>query len=171
MKTYLPLIAVFASTFAYAQLADSTGAGRLHMSPPIASEGGSCNTSEVKSDANGNILYCQSGIWKPTKDTGGKGMSGIWSKYKGMSASCVTYAGGYNGTYKASVSFDGQLTLSVVNTQGKVVVQCQNVPTCSIGTTTVSINSYGVFGSHTSYTGDEGGTSQNSQCSQYFPAF
>lgn len=113
------------------------------------------------------LLDCQSGVWKPTQDSGGKGMSGIWSKYKGMTASCVTYVGVYKGTFRASVSNDGQLTLSVINTQGKVIAHCQNVPTCTNKATTVSINAYGVFGSHTPNTGD----GQNSQCSQYFPVY
>jgi len=63
----IALTTVFFSQVTFAQIADSTGPGRLLVTPPIASEGGPCNTNDVRSDANGNILYCQSGIWKPSQ--------------------------------------------------------------------------------------------------------
>lgn len=97
-------------------------------------------------------------------------MSGIWSNYRGMTASCKTLAGGYYGTYTASVSADGQLTLSVVNTQGKVQALCRNIPVCdNNGGITVSFNTYGVYGKYVA--SDYDGYTQSFVCSQNFPAF
>jgi hypothetical protein len=98
-------------------------------------------------------------------------MSGIWSNYRGMSASCFTRAGAYNGTYSATVSTDGELTLSVVDTQGRTGWLCKNVPFCGTQESYVSFNTYGVTGYYLASTGDEGGASTVFSCSQNFPAF
>ena len=98
-------------------------------------------------------------------------MSGIWSNYKGMTASCVTYSGGYNATYSATVSADGELTLSIVNTRGVTQALCKNVPFCGLATAYVSFNTYGVTGYYLSSSNDDGGATQAFTCNQNFPAF
>lgn len=98
-------------------------------------------------------------------------MSGIWSNYKGMTASCYTMAGAYNGTYTASVSTTGQLTLSIVNTRGITQALCTNIPFCGGPNFYVSFNTYGVTGYYLGSTNDDGGATQAFTCSQNFPAF
>lgn len=155
-----------------------TAAGRvktgefLDLDGPIQVEGTPCEKRGLAaSDAGGLLLSCQSGRWKLAQGSGGKGMSGIWSNYRGMSASCFTRAGAYNGTYSATVSIDGELTLSVVDTQGRTGWLCKNVPFCGTPESYVSFNTYGVTGYYLASTNDEGGASTAFSCGQNFPAF
>ena len=159
-----------------------TAAGRvktgefLDLDGPIQVEGTPCEKEGlVARGVGGLLLSCQSGpngiTWQKAQGSDGKGMSGIWSNYKGMTASCLTLAGGDNGTYSASVSTDGQLTLSIVDTRGQRLALCTNVPYCGGQNQYVSFNTYGVTGYYLSSTNDDGGASQAFTCSQNFPAF
>lgn len=155
-----------------------TAAGRvktgefLDLDGPIQVEGTPCEKEGlVARGVGGLLLSCQSGRWKLAQGSEGKGMSGIWSNYKGMTASCYTMAGAYNGTYTASVSTTGQLTLSIVNTRGITQALCTNIPFCGGPNFYVSFNTYGVTGYYLGSTNDDGGATQAFTCSQNFPAF
>lgn len=165
----IALTTVFFSQVTFAQIADSTGPGRLLVTPPIASEGGPCNTNDVRSDANGNILYCQSGIWKPAKNSGGTGILGLLQPYRGMYLSCqVQSFAGAKYTVSGGLDANGNIILRAHNTE------CINSLGCSAGRKpplSVSINAFGITGTlqDSEPTGDNGSISYIQTCESRFP--
>ncbi|MGE6211732.1 hypothetical protein [Comamonas aquatica] len=116
-------------------------------------------------------MFCQSGSWKIAQGGGGKGMSGIWSAYKGMTTYCNIRNMGRN--FFASVDDEGNLRLWVTNTQsGKTTISCTNTPSCGYSSTGefVELNTYGVYGQVAGVDGGDAQTPYKYSCSKNFPA-